>query len=121
MIRRAAATLACLAVLATPAFAQAANDSTDCAAVHATLHTMLQAHIADGMLDSASLAVIHTALMSAYESGTMPQMTAGAADSVHVVLHALMMGAHGNMPVDSTTHAAMLKLMHSAATCTAKQ
>ena len=121
MIRRLALTISILAAAAAPALAQAAaHDSTECAAIMATLHTAIQAHIADGTLDSAAVANIHAVLMSAHHTELMGQTNSAAADSVHATLRAMLMGPNAHIQLDSATHAQMAIAVHGALMCTGK-
>ena len=131
MIRRLARTIAVLSIAGSPLLAQAsmhaaavanhaqpavqsAHDSTDCAAIFATLHSAIQAKVADGTLDSASLATLHAALMSAH-SGMMTLGNDVGADSLHATLHAMLMDPNSHIQLDSATHAALFALVHGAA------
>jgi hypothetical protein len=137
MIRRLALTIAILAAAAAPGLSQSptlalaaaktvqqattpTRDSTDCASIMATIHTAIQAHIADGTLDSTAVANLHAALMSAHHAGMMGQDNSAAADSVHAALRAAFMGPNATMQIDSTTHAQMAAAIHGALMCAGK-
>jgi hypothetical protein len=137
MIRRLALSFAILAAAAAPGLSQSpipartiantaqhatipARDTTDCATIMANIHSAIQAHIADGTLDSTAVANLHAALISAHHSGMMGQGNDAAADSVHAALRAVFMGPNSNIQLDSTAHAHMAAALHGALMCTGK-
>jgi hypothetical protein len=137
MIRRLALSFAILAAAAVPGLSQSstpamtvaktaqhattpARDSIDCPAIMANIHAAIQAHIADGTLDSTAVANLHAALMAAHNAGTMGGANSAAADSVHAALRAAFMGPNSNMQLDSTAHAHIAAAIHGAIMCAGK-